>query len=441
MSHEEYGFRQVVDDVYICVADADTRAVMGAKTSRAPNLEKRWQELMDSNDGKQWPWGDPPDSVKQFLDKYLKEYMHSSIAEMAEVFVHCRGLGWPTAWLIEDNPLFVGQEVSTRAVDVLGDSKEPCKNADPRLESLHYEWVELFETLKDQSGDSGYKFDEIRWALPGTTRSGVTMCNKVRDGVRQLEKIAGMGDGYEELTKPMMEGFKAYAPRAVSAVDRGPRNPSSMWSPKVAKIPLTLGDEKRKNNCVKVRSKVSVRTDIPGEDVSRDGPGEYLDDSWHFYGPMEFEVTCSVAAARDWHRHRSVMPWEVSVVLDEETNKLVKSPFYDMSSVDDSLWNRTDYVFHEILNDKNTPDWSALYALPFGATVRLRCHATLPYLMYMLELRYSSSGSNYEYKEQAAQGIYHLSHQLGPSITQREHILGILDDDDLRRWRRIKCYI
>jgi len=431
----DFGFKKVVgtDSVYICIADADTRAVMGAKTSRAPDLEKRWEELIAANDGEMWEWGNPPEMVSKFLDTNLKGYMHASIAEMAEVFVHGRGMGWPSAWLIEDSPLFVGQEVSSRAVDILEADSALCDFSDPRLQGIHDQWAALFAHLKDGAGKKGYKFDEIRWAIPGTARSGVTMCNRVRDGVRQLEQIESLGAPFDSLAQQMLKGFEAYAPRATAAVRRGSRRRSSLWG---LTTEFTHSDDPSvtlPKRAVKIRSLGSVQRREPARHVARDTPNQYLDPSWNFYGPFEFEINCSVAAARDWHRHRSVMPWELTVMLNEK-EQLIKSPYYDMSALSKGLWAETSEAFWAIFKDVGNPSWSALHALPFGATVKLKCHAKLPDLLYTLELRYSSKGANAEYKDQAKWGLYRLATLLGPSITRREKILGSLSKKDLAFW-------
>ena len=419
---KDYGFKKVDDagDTYICVADSDTRAVMGAKTSRAPHLQRRWDELMASNEGDHWPWGEPPEMVSKFLDKNLKQYMHSSIAEMAEVFVHSRGMGWPSAWLIEDNPLFVGQEVSTRAVDVLEEDSDPCDFSDERLYGVHDKWLKLFSELKKSAGSNGYKFDDIRWALPGTTRSGVTMCNKVRDGVRHLEKIKALGQPFSDMANNMLKGCKAYAPRATNAVLRGTRSAQSNWS---------VGDA---DDVERVRHGHYISITKPKGSYStcngiehRTGHREYMDVAWKYHEPLiDVEIRCSVAAARDWHRHRAVMPWFLDVYVDD--GKLVKFPTYDTSMLDENLWEETSDKFIELYEDGSLPEFAALHALPFLATVKLRCRASLPDLVYMLELRYGSKGANPEYKLQAKQGLYELAHQLGPRISNNEHILGIL---------------
>lgn len=443
---DDYGFKKVdgQSDVYICIADADTRAVMGAKTSRAPHLQRRWEELMASNDGEIWPWGQPPEMVEKFLDKNLKQYMHSSIAEMAEVFVHGRGMGWPDAWLIEDSPLFVGQEVSTRAVDVVGEDRHPSKyafilNKDTALTDVHYKWIDLLEELQETAEGKGYKFDQIRWALPGTTRTGVTMCNKVRDGVRQLEMIAGLGKPFAQLSESMMAGFEAYAPRATDAVKRGVRPPKSTWEPKIEQ--LRKGDPKISGNSwvVDVRSCAPVTARVPDEDVARSGPKTYMDEAWNFFGLFEFEVCCSVAAARDWHRHRSVMPWELTV-LHDGTGQLFQHPWYDMEALPKTLWEETSSAFWEIVSS-DWPNWMALHALPFGAMVKLRCQGRLPALVYMLELRYGSKGANFEYKKQALHGLLKLAATLPEDIVEREHILGCLSEEDMEIWNRCKEYL
>lgn len=423
MNSTDFGFHKVTPDVFTCVADADTRAVMGAKTSRAPDLEKRWGELMETSDYEDWEWGDPPAAVKDFLDKNLKEYMHSSIAEMAEVFVHGRRLGWPSTWLITDNPLFVGQEVSTRAVDMTkGDLAAPCKYSDPSLADLHRRWVEFFTYLRTTYVfGRGYKFDDVRWALPGTTQSGITICNKVRDGVRNLEQIQGLGGVWAEMASELLLGFKAYAPRATEAVMRGPRTPKSYWSPELVQHTATRAGQDED-----VFISVNKWEDAKHNHPRREKPNTYLDPAWSHFGQFKVTIRCSVAIARDWHRHRAVMPWSLSVPVDPSGLLLKASKYYNMSEIPKGLWEDTSKAFHALYA---VDPWQALHALPFGTVVEMTGLATLPDLLYMLELRYSSDGANAEYRAQARQGLEKLAYLLGPSLTDRINILGCLDGE------------
>lgn len=419
----DLGFREVSPDVYVCIADADTRAVMGAKTSRAPDLAKRWEELMEASDWDDWEWGHPPEAIKAFLDKNLKEYMHSSIAEMAEVFVHGRRMGWPSTWLITDNPLFVGQEVSTRAVDMTkGDLAEPCKYSDPRLANIHARWVDLFNYLcKTYVSGRGYKFDDVRWAMPGTSQTGITICNKVRDGVRNLEQIQGMGGVWADMAGELLEGFKSYAPRSTDAVMRGPRAPKSTWKPEIYEENVGLPPD----ITLAMTRHMWHRGGMPDREKSN----TYLDPIWSYFGQFKITIRCSVAAARDWHRHRACMPWQLRVPMDE-FEQLIPSHHYDMSELPDQLWRDTSAMFLELHKED---EWQALHALPFGAVVELTGLASLPDLLYMLELRYSSDGANAEYKAQAKEGLENLAYLLGPSIAGRLNILGCIKDEPVQQ--------
>lgn len=397
---------------------------MGAKTSRASRLETRWQKIIA--DGEEWEWGEPPAHVYDFLEQNVAGYSHDSIAEMAETFVHVYGMGWPAAYLLTDFPLFVGQEVSTRAVDMTK-SKAPCRFAHPLTFELHDAWRDVFLDLKeelDQRG--GYKFDRIRWALPGTTPTGVTFAGKVRPFVRQLETIQSLGENYDQLARMFFAGMEAYAPVCTAAVRKRVRQHSCLWEPPRMRVsPREAFHLTEKGRAVEVTPYGSVRTldTVRRRVAPRPKAGEHLDKAYRMLGQFKLTIRCSVAAARDWHRHRACMPWSITVPTTQQ-DELFMSPFYPEMEKHQALWEETSRVYHMLSHDD--PAWDALHALPFGTSVIMECVCALPELLYMLELRYGASGANFEYKEQARQGLLELANALGDKAAEDLHILGLL---------------
>lgn len=397
-------------DTIVCIADADTRAVLGAKTSRARDIETRVDALFCKGSAPQW--GAPSEAVCTFLEDNIAGYNHASIGDMAEVWAHIKGVGWPAAWLLQDSPLFRGQEVSTRAIDMTRVGSM-CLGAPEKLQELHDRWVSLFQTLRAKKGsESGYKFDDVRWALPGTLPAGVTVTMDVRQATRQLEEIEGLGGAYADMAEQLHAAYAVYAPTSHAALRKGPRQPSVLWThlEPLTKTNMMVLEDCGKDNTVNIAfTQTSSNTaSWPGREAR-----QHLDKVWNFLGTFHVKIRCSVAAARDWHRHRAVMPWRIRPMLDF-AGELIWSPFYDMSEAPPELLNDTSAAFRR-LHCTDTP-WDSLYALPFGAAVELECNATLPYLLYMLELRYSATGANFEYKEQARQGLVELHRVLSCAV-------------------------
>ena len=174
---------------------------------------------------------------------------------------------------------------------------------------------------------------------------------------------------------------------------------------------------------------------------------EYVDDYFNSYARVDMTIRCSLAAARDWHRHRTAMPWQIRVVrgvshhevhMEDGNTFLVNS---DMRpSVGDTLSGsasgiigkvvRVDEIMGNIqidhhykpisdfgkdnharyieicteLHDKymaNGNQWMAMLCLPLGTRVEMKGQAGLKDAIYLNELRGWVSGGNFEYKEQA----------------------------------------
>lgn len=408
-------FEEIAEDVYICEAPPDVRAVMGAKTSRTTNLRKRFRQLTRH--------GTESEKTAQFLQENLAGYNHASIGEMAEVWVHYRNIGWPFAWLVEDTPLFIGQETSTRAVD-LTNNDEMCHGAPEELQPIHDAWMELYkEAVANADGSDTYKLDSARYLLPSTARTGVTYCGNARVGVRQMEKIMGLGGAHGALALQMLAGMREYAPETVLAVHRGPRTPDYAWRPRTT---VGMCSSKKTTRVTSHATWENVDPEWP----ARTGARQYLDPIWSKAGTFSVQLNCSVAAARDWHRHRPMLPWEIWPVAVSRTSFCLRpAEAAEHLEIHEDLWQETSNAFHRLYargHGAGEDMWLAMYALPFCAEVQLHATGTLPELLYMLELRATASGANAEYQKHACELLVALEKCIPEQLRERLKITACL---------------
>tara|TARA_Y100000310_G_scaffold342380_1_gene445412 strand:+ start:755 stop:2104 length:1350 start_codon:yes stop_codon:yes gene_type:complete len=423
------GFREVAPNVYVLDPQygPDTQAVMGAKSSRAPDLKARWTEMLAllPEGQKNWDYSEPPAPVAKFIDQNLGDYGHSSIAELAGgCWVHVRGFGWPSAWLIEDFPLFVGQEVSTRAVDP---TQLPgiCDYCPEEFTDLHDRWTEVFRAERDrEAGKRGYKFDEVRWALPGSIRAGVTMQTQARNAIMHLRDIQGL---LPDLADRFLKGYAACAPTVTKHYAKGPKNPPSIWTKGTLckNHPLNLDLASSISVTDEFRVMSNQMAPYISEWPDRPAPRHYADPIWERFPRFGVGIFCSVAVARDWHRHRPIMPWTIEPVVSG--GSLVPMAGYPGMAAwletdeGKALWADTSKVFLD-WSEKHagtTDWWQGLHALPFGAMVHIKAVGTLPKILYMLELRATTRGANFEYKAQAISGLRQFAHLIGPTLDAR----------------------
>ncbi|HCB63804.1 MAG TPA: hypothetical protein DEP20_00325 [Fusobacteria bacterium] len=406
-------WKEIKKDLFIISEEGleDFRAVIGAKTSRAHDLNIRAD--IDR------------DGVEKFLRMNLAGYGHASIGEMAFPSVHHRGMGWVGAWLMEDDPLFVGQEVSTRAVDVRRGSygMAPCYDAPEFLKEHNEFFWNLFEELNSKNElKKGYKFDNIRWAMPGTSRLGVTFMMNARAGMRHLERLESipfMG----ECVDNFMLGVRSSAPFVFESLRKQARRAHSRWldikEVEVDKKDLDFSNSIEIIPPSDLEEKIAALEHIPAR-----AEKDYLDPAFKELGIFKLNIKCSIAAARDWHRHRPAMPWKINFVTSNGLPFV--APWYNLEGYDSEVnkaINR-DFSSASRVDDKNI--MQKLYSLPYGAVVSIDGLVALPELLYMLELRCSAGGSNFEYAGHAKEGLKKLASILGKSFSEKHGVLRVL---------------
>jgi hypothetical protein len=386
--------------------------------------------------------------VQGFFDQFVGQYGHSSVMELTgSPTVAVEGVSWFTAWLLFDSPLVAGQEFSTRAVRrtdwpmaresrivegiAWGDTVSEGTVTDPSLAGLHQEWLEVYEAevawwtehLTDPANRASLgiadkepfrpALDRARWALPGTFATGAAFASNVRERARTL--------------------------RDAASVNRDPAGPTSVWSdiefayraasPGIAQYGLKEavieGDRDLPGHLTSILQPVRGATHPSGVDVelrvcdwkgdgvvnpyTRTKERSYADPWFNRQVRTHVRIECSLAVARDWHRHRTLYPWHLGVVCLD--GKLRLDRRYEPESVigiarTPDLLRRSHARYRLFLAGGDVE--RAALALPMGTRVVVSGVGGLRDVLYTLELRANAHGANFEYKQQAEAALYLL---------------------------------
>lgn len=418
--------------------------------------------------------------VQKFFDDFVLRYGHSSIMELTgRPAVYSEGISWFTAWQLFDSPLCAGQEFSTRAVQhadwpmsrecyhkqyitgmFVGQPPEPGEKygkpyaghipplpdiVDPDLADLHRDWFEVFEAevawWKDHLSTEANRLalgigdkepfrpalDRARWALPGTIATGCAHTTPLRERARVLKdgSLLAQASGSPSTAAVWEELTAAYREALPGLSGMGLRE--AVYTPE-SNIPGHLA------------SAFSDAPDGPDAEIDEsyngglaDSPSfrrssgtSYIDPSANTVYRIGVTFRCSLAVARDWHRHRTLFPWHLQVVRDPR----VTNPYDNTSaggeiSIDHhyepksdlakqklpELLRRSTDVFDAFMARGNVVQ--AALALPLGTRVRMRGQGGLRDVLYMLELRKNAVGANFEYKEQATLALESLVEKMG----------------------------
>lgn len=446
----------------------EVRAMLAAMVSRSPvgGMRQRYAEVVEAAGDEDTLTTYPlPPKVQAFFDQFVGQYGHSSVMELTgSPTVGVEGVSWFTAWLLFDSPLVAGQEFSTRAVRrtdwpmarecayITRESREvtvggrdengrPTEliagpvhtewDTDPSLVGLHREWLEVYEAevawwtehLTDPANRAALgiadkepfrpALDRARWALPGTFATGAAFASNVRERARTV--------------------------RDAQHVNRDPAGPTPVWSdietayraaaPGIAQYGLkeavVEGDRDLPGHLASILRPVRGADHPSGVDVnlrvlewkgdgvvhpySRTRERSYSDPWFNRQVRAHVRIECSLAVARDWHRHRTLYPWHLGVVC--LGGKLTLDRRYEPRSEvglarTPDLLRRSYALYRQFLAGGDTE--RAALALPMGTKVVVSGVGGLRDVLYTLELRASAHGANFEYKQQAEAALYLL---------------------------------
>lgn len=284
-------------------------------------------------------------------------------------------------------------------------------------------------------------YDRARWALPGTIATGFAHTANVRDMGRVIAQAKALalnvldaGGGSvpaslwaetEKAYDRALPAFQGYALRtAITDVKEEGRAyrlvPGHLlhWhrSPEVELLVRDLDASDLDAICSVDNLADSIVPFGEGDAYKRGGVG-YLDPT-HNRTRALVAIRCSLAVARDWHRHRTLFPWTLrplnaasqSAVLGPSKSVTINRAYEPKSAFAKervpALLQRATHLYRGLVEGGD--HYRALLALPLGTDALLYGYGGLRDVLYMLELRSKAHGTNFEYRNQALQMLEQL---------------------------------
>lgn len=324
-----------------------------------------------------------------------------------------------TTWLLFDSPLCAGQEFSTRAVSHKDWPLAREARGDKELESLHADWMSVFEaelahwTETFKNPDERVRFglkdkepfrpalDRARWALPGTIATGCSQTSHLRDRARVIDVATALSTNAPTV-RAVIDGIRdTYREAVPGLANLGLKEAVYAGG---ASVPAHL------ERMFEVTEQSDDGPVIEFHHRGEDGPTLYLRKKNRSYADysQNFDrasvtIPCSLAAARDWHRHRTLFPWWMTLETGEDDCFRIDPHYTPMTEYAakkmPALIRRSQKVFNRLREEQG---WvMACMALPLGTRVNLYAQGGVRDVLYMLELRAHAEGANFEYREQA----------------------------------------
>jgi len=402
-------WKEIEKDLFIIYSEdlEDFRAVLGAKTSRTAHLELK-SDLS-------------PELIKEFADKNIFNYGHASIAEMSFPSIFSRNFGWISSWFLADNPLFVGQEVSTRAVNPLIKSLPCFDSREEDRDSFNLFSMIFSELISKLEEKGGYRYDSIRWSIPGNFRTGTTVMMNSRVLLRHLMMLENIIE-MKEVVRRYLLGAQICSPAIFRSIYKEGKYFENNLPARWKSLSFIREEKEFRIEPINNGLNLELLSQIERRVGSRKNSRSYLDDEYANLGLFKVHIECSIAAARDFHRHRAMMPWILNLLIDREGLPFI-SRHYNVEDSYTSAVKNTFLKFSEKHANKNSINFFDLYSLPLGTMVSLVGFGTLPKLLYMLELRSKALGANFEYRKIAETGLKELYHLLGERFCRENNIV------------------
>jgi len=416
--------------------------------------------------------------VVEFFNRFVGDYGHGSILEATgSPVVYSDGLSWYSSYLLFDGPLVIGQENSTRAVTksdwpmcreahVPYDTVKAERDAHydqrrdtaltmtevadsqffqhlekiagvihPGLQELHEGWMQVFvaekaaweERLKDPVIRQAHgikdkeafrpSLDRARWALPGTISTGVAFASHIRERSRALRDAKSVAGGAKEAWDVFDEIEQAYR-AAVPGI--GALGLKEAVYGSGGRVPTHL-----LHGIVDDDSQdVSIHVEDNSGPViyawpSREDDRQYIDPVYNHLFRVHVEIYCSLAVARDWHRHRTFYPWTLDLVRQGpdgvDAGKFQIDHHYEPISGAGGaqmrqLLARSTELYDQFIAAGDT--YRGMLCLPLGTRALMSGSAGLRDALYTFELRAHAVGANFEYEEQARIAMQQLTRML-----------------------------
>lgn len=288
---------------------------------------------------------------------------------------------------------------------------------DPELASLHTDWLAVFEAevqwwtefFKSPENRAAFgiadkepfrpALDRARWALPGTIATGSSHTSSLRERARVLDVggcLTAPDSNANQLWQDVRETYRQALPGLADMGLREAVYKTGTVLPHNVSTLLTRVDPLPKMCTMTVSQSALVPPGVP----IRQSKKTYLDPVYNQAQQVDFRIQCSIAVARDWHRHRTAYPWYMHIISDEiqiDPHYEAKSDFAKERVA--GLLRRSNDCFNRHMADQRVTQ--AAMALPLGTYVQIAASAGMRDFTYMTELRAFAAGANFEYKDQA----------------------------------------
>lgn len=286
--------------------------------------------------------------------------------------------------------------------------------------------------------------DRARWALPGTISTGCAHTTSIRERSRVIRdgSLLAQAGGSKGAAKYVWEDIReAYVAAFPGLSGMGLREAVYGTDSKIPGHLASVFSDAPDGPDVEVETAYTTGlSDV--KPFKRDHDKAYLDPLANTLFRVNLAIRCSLAVARDWHRHRTFYPWHLQVVREalsprrvyvEATNRSEPLPYTlgpilidhhygpcsDLAKAKlPELLLRSTKVFDDFMA-KGDVNRAAL-ALPLGTRVRIRGQGGLRDGVYVQELRQFAHGANFEYKDQAEQAGLLLQAQMHESYALQD---------------------
>lgn len=382
----------------------EAKALILSKTSRHMILEKLVEDVINED-------------LCTLNRKNITQYKQASVMDLINIYIFSRGFGWVSSWIIKDYPLFNGQEISTRSISIPRINKSICRDAPKTTKYFHNQYLEIYNELSKDINDvydSSHTYDKVRWCLPGTIHTSLCISGTLRNLNRHIEKFSQLVF-MTEIAKEYKNAIKHVCPNAFSIIKERNRPVETRW-----KLEIEDYIEKKEDIeiiCLQKFSSLDIEFYI--NNLPKRSTFQYLDPILNSLGIFKVDIITSILSARSFHRHRTLMPWYLKLLIKN------KKPFiYKKENLLGTL--RYEKKVNKLLEEGYkyvNENIDSIYHLPLGTAVKITSYATLPNILYMLELRGYASGGNKEYSIIANKGINILRNILGKKFCDHFSII------------------
>jgi len=343
----------------------------------------------------------------KFMSRYYVEYGHQSIGDCGTTTLFFEGVSLLVAKAFQDNPLYNGQETSTRYIDFVNQPMvEPtCTTLGSGIQQS---WIDFYREAQEdliahlhqqhplqeeQNPDKHAKavkaraFDILRGFLPAgvtTQFSWHTNLRQAADNLRRLEH------------HPLWEVQDVASHALATLKDKYPESFGHRLRGELDGWHTACNERYLLEGC----GHYSTNPDIYGNHPNLRIPGTYSEllssrpkggllPHWmNEWGQLSFRFLLDFGSYRDLQRQRACV-----IRMPLLTDRWGFHPWY-LTQLPDALQLKADKLLcaqKEALADLDASDVLKQYYLPLGMLVPCHLTAGLPGLVYLLELRSSKT--------------------------------------------------